>query len=49
MMIAGRSFLDTNILVYAFDPKAKSKREFAQLRINRALAARDAVISYQVV
>ena len=47
--IAGRSFLDTNILVYAFDPKAKFKREYAQLTITRALAARDAVISFQVV
>ena len=47
--IAGRSFLDTNILVYAFDPKAKSKREYAQLRITRALATHDAVISFQVV
>jgi predicted nucleic acid-binding protein len=47
--IAGRSFLDTNILVYAFDPKAKSKREYAQLIITRALATHDAVISFQVV
>ena len=47
--VAGRSFLDTNILVYAFDPEAKSKREYAQLRITRALATRDAVISFQVV
>ena len=47
--IAGRSFLDTNILVYAFDPEATSKREYAQLRITRALATRDAVISFQVV
>ena len=47
--IAGRSFLDTNILVYAFDPKAKSKREYAQLRITRAVATGDAVISFQVV
>ena len=48
-MIAGRSFLDTNILVYAFDPKAKSKREYAQLRVARAEATGDAVISFQVV
>ena len=47
--VAGRSFLDTNILVYAFDPEATSKREYAQLRITRALATRDAVISFQVV
>ena len=47
--VAGRSFLDTNILVYAFDPKAKSKREYAQLRITRAVATGDAVISFQVV
>ena len=47
--VAGRSFLDTNILVYAFDPEAKSKREYAQLRITRAVATGDAVISFQVV
>jgi len=47
--IAERFFLDTNILVYAFDPKAKSKREYAQLRITRAVATGDAVISFQVV
>jgi predicted nucleic acid-binding protein len=47
--IAERSFLDTNILVYAFDPKAKSKREYAQLRVARAVATGDAAISFQVV
>lgn len=43
------AFLDTNILVYAFEPIVSSKRERAQSLVNQALDAEDAVISFQVV
>src|SRR5438067_2119509 len=46
---SGRSFLDTNILAYAFDPKAPSKRAAARALITNAVATRDTVISFQVV
>ena len=50
-MTASKSlaFLDTNILVYAFEPIASSKRGRAQSLVNQALDAKDAVISFQIV
>ena len=45
----GRTFLDTNILVYSFDQRAQRKRIIAQQLIADALENRNAVISTQVV
>jgi len=45
----GRSFLDTNILVYPFDARAAAKREEARRLTGWALATHEGVISTQVV
>jgi predicted nucleic acid-binding protein len=46
----GRSFLDTNIFVYAFDGGAPSaKRAAAEKLVHRALKTGVSVVSYQVV
>jgi predicted nucleic acid-binding protein len=45
----GKYFLDTNIFVYSFDRKAKSKMRRAMRLIREGVATRKAVISYQVV
>jgi predicted nucleic acid-binding protein len=42
-------FLDTNILVYAFDHTAPAKRETANTLIRDALSTRQGMISSQVV
>jgi predicted nucleic acid-binding protein len=42
-------FLDTNILVYTFDPKNTDKRERARSLVETALQSNVGVISYQVV
>jgi len=42
-------FLDTNVLVYSFDPGAPAKRDYSRKLIRSALADHTAVISYQVV
>ena len=44
-----RSFLDTNILVYAFDNRSPKKRGRADAIIQESLDTRRGVISYQVV
>lgn len=44
-----RFFLDTNILVYAFDASSPRKAEEAELLVSEALATGKGVISYQVV
>jgi predicted nucleic acid-binding protein len=41
--------LDTNIFVYSFDKRTGSKMRQAQQLIREGMAARKAVISYQVV
>ena len=41
-------FLDTNILVYVFDPMAPLKRERANALVNRALTLGEGCISLQV-
>ncbi len=41
-------FLDTNILVYTFDPVAASKKEKAKRLVNEALVSEDGCISLQV-
>ena len=41
-------FLDTNILVYAFDPKAVAKRERARALVSEALMSGNGCISLQV-
>jgi predicted nucleic acid-binding protein len=46
--VAKRHFLDTNVLVYAFDADAR-KRAIARGLIERALDTHDGVISSQVV
>jgi predicted nucleic acid-binding protein len=44
----GTDFLDTNILVYAYDPSHSSKQSTAQNLVRRALAG-ESVISVQVL
>jgi len=45
----GRFFLDTNIFVYTFDPKAPSKSKKAAQLIHRAVDSGEGMTSYQVV
>ena len=47
--MSARFFLDTNIFVYSFDSKAKTKARKAQELIDDALTSRKGVVSYQVV
>jgi len=42
-------FLDTNILVYTFDPTVPTKQKKARDLVERALEHQQGVISYQVV
>ena len=42
-------FLDTNVLVYTFDPSEPLRRAQARELVERALSTRQGVISYQVV
>ena len=44
----GRSFLDTNVLVYAYDPTDPRKQKIAEDLVKQAMAG-DAVISTQVL
>src|ERR1700693_1433631 len=44
-----RFFLDTNILVYTFDSHSPRKQHQAISLVERALASRQGVISYQVI
>jgi predicted nucleic acid-binding protein len=44
-----KSFLDTNIIVYAFDPSSPKKAEIAQRLVTDGAADKQAIISYQVV
>ena len=45
----GKYFLDTNILVYTFDPSDRKKRDTARDLVNGALADNQGLISWQVV
>jgi predicted nucleic acid-binding protein len=47
--MAGRLFLDTNILVYSFDRSDPGKQRRAQRLIEEAVESGNGVISYQVV
>ena len=47
--MSDKFFLDTNILVYSFDSREKSKRKVAQELIESAFSGHLGVISYQVV
>ncbi|MGA7685711.1 MAG: PIN domain-containing protein [Terriglobales bacterium] len=44
-----KSFLDTNIIVYAFDQLAPKKAKIAQRLVADGAADKQAIISYQVV
>ncbi len=46
--MSGRFFLDTNVLVYTFDPTAPSKRHIAAALVTEALVTREGCISLQV-
>jgi predicted nucleic acid-binding protein len=46
--VTERYFLDTNVLVYTFDPKVPRKQKTARDLMARALRDRDGIISYQV-
>jgi predicted nucleic acid-binding protein len=48
-LMKDRSFLDTNIFVYSFDPNALSKSRRAIQLIQQALSTGKGIISYQVV
>ena len=45
----GRYFLDTNILVYTFDPRDPAKQTKANALVEDALNGQQGLISYQVV
>lgn len=45
----GRFFLDTNVFVYTFDTASPAKRAIGRELVERALATREGLISYQVV
>lgn len=45
----GKAFLDTNIIVYAFDHSSPKKAKIAQELIAAGVAEKKSVISYQVV
>jgi len=45
----GKFFLDTNILVYTFDPDSPGNRKIALDLVQLALATGQGVISYQVI
>jgi predicted nucleic acid-binding protein len=47
--MSGRFFLDTNIFVYTFDPKAHAKAQKATQLVRRAADTGEGIISFQVV
>jgi predicted nucleic acid-binding protein len=47
--MSARFFLDTNIFVYAFDPRAPGKAKRAAQLIRRGLDSGEGIVSYQVV
>ena len=47
--LRGRFFLDTNVLVYSFDPASPDKQRIAQGLIAESLRTKRGVISSQVV
>jgi predicted nucleic acid-binding protein len=47
--MSGRYFLDTNILVYTFDPSQPEKQDRARRLVEEALRSTEGVISSQVV
>jgi predicted nucleic acid-binding protein len=49
MTTAGKTFFDTNILVYQFDHTAPTKQKQAQTLIEQSISKKQAVISSQVV
>lgn len=44
-----RTFLDTNVFVYSFDPSSPSKARKADYLISSAVESRKGIVSYQVV
>jgi len=47
--MSGRSFLDTNIFVYSFDPGAPAKSARASELIREGLRTHNGIVSYQIV
>jgi predicted nucleic acid-binding protein len=47
--MSARFFLDTNVFVYTFDPKAQLKAKKAAQLIRRAADTGEGIVSYQVV
>ncbi|MCU0873217.1 MAG: hypothetical protein MUE50_12830 [Pirellulaceae bacterium] len=47
--MTGRRFIDTNVVVYAYDSSAGAKRATAQQVLREAAAGREDVISVQVL
>ena len=47
--MTGRTFIDTNILVYAYDSRDLQKQERAQAILKRCIEAETAVLSAQVL
>ena len=47
--MSAKFFLDTNIIVYAFDQKESKKAQIAQTLIKQGAEENQAIISYQVI
>lgn len=47
--MSDRFFLDTNILIYTFDPREPAKQQQARELVAQALATQQGLISFQVV
>ncbi|SRR6266498_179693 len=47
--MSARFFLDTNVFVYSFDPKAPAKSKRAVQLIRRAVDTGEGIVSFQVV
>lgn len=47
--MTGNYFLDTNILVYTFDPSRREKQSISRNLVREALTNRSGCISYQVI
>lgn len=47
--MSDRFFLDTNVFLYMFDPKAPEKARLSEALIRRGVETRKAIVSFQVV
>ena len=47
--MSDRFFLDTNVFLYMFDPKAPEKARLSEALIRRGVETRKAIVSFQVI